>query len=148
LHGINNEIRSVPPNEQDPDARFNTHPFEESPMTNSTYATLLDILHSELAMDPARVHIDSTLIGDLGFDSVAFAISVVAIEERFDLRVSEEKLFACETFGDVVHLIDVSKGVAPSADIVSVYAIQDRARDFVVRETHQPVGGATSRSWS
>jgi acyl carrier protein len=75
-------------------------------MTISTHATLLEILHSDLSMDPARVHIDSTLIGDLGFDSVAFAISVVAIEERFDLRVSEDKLFACETFGDVVHLID------------------------------------------
>jgi acyl carrier protein len=110
-------------------------------MTKSTYATLLDILRSDLSMDPGRVHIDSTLIGDLGFDSVAFAISVVAIEERFDLRVSEEKLFACETFGDVVQLIDVSKDVSPSDDRVSVDAVQDRARDFVGQEIFQPVGG-------
>ena len=75
-------------------------------MSRSTQATLLAILHSELMMDPAFVRIDSTLIGDLGFDSVAFAISVVAIEEKFDLRISHEKLFACETFGDVVRLID------------------------------------------
>lgn len=94
----------------------------------STYATLVDILHCDLSMDPASVHIDSTLIGDLGFDSVAFAISVVAIEERFDLRVSEEKLFACETFGDVVRLIDGSTGVAPSGDVAGIDAIQDRAR--------------------
>jgi acyl carrier protein len=80
------------------------------PETVSTHATLLEIFHSDLSMDPARVHIDSTLIGDLGFDSVAFAISVVAIEERFDFRVSEEKLFACETFGDVVRLIDGEAG--------------------------------------
>jgi acyl carrier protein len=94
----------------------------------STYATLVDILQRDLSMDPARVHIDSTLIGDLGFDSVAFAVSVVAIEERFDLRVSEEKLFACETFGDVVHLIDVSSGVVSSGDVALVDSIQDRAR--------------------
>ena len=36
-------------------------------MTISTHATLLEILHSDLSMDPARVQIDSTLIGDLGF---------------------------------------------------------------------------------
>jgi acyl carrier protein len=99
-------------------------------MTKSTQAALLDILHSDLAMDPAHVHIDSMLIGDLGFDSVAFAISVVAIEEKFDLRISEEKLFACETFGDVVRLIDHSKGASPPMTGASVDSVQDRARDF------------------
>jgi acyl carrier protein len=110
-------------------------------MTKSTYATLLEILDSDLAMDPAHVQMDSTLIGDLGFDSVAFAISVVAIEERFDLRVSEEKLFACETFGDVVQLIDGSKGVPFSEDSDSMDSIQERARDFVRHQIFQPVGG-------
>ena len=85
-------------------------------MTTPTSAILLEILDSDLAMDPTRVQMDSTLIGDLGFDSVAFAISVVAIEERLDLRISGEKLFACKTFGDVVQLIDDSKGVSPSED--------------------------------
>jgi acyl carrier protein len=85
-------------------------------MTRSTQATLLTILHSELSMDPAFVRIDSTLIGDLGFDSVSFAISVVAIEESFDLRLSEEELFACETFGDVVQLIDAAMRVSPFDD--------------------------------
>ena len=93
-------------------------------MTNPTYATLLEILDSDLAMDPARVQMDSTLIGDLGFDSVAFAISVVAIEERLDLRISGEKLFACKTFGDVVQLIDDSKGVSLSEDRASEGSIQ------------------------
>lgn len=105
-------------------------------MTDSTHATLLDVLQSDLSMDPARVRIDSTLIGDLGFDSVAFAISVVAIEERFHLRVSEEKLFACETFGDVVQLIDVSKGVSRPEDAASVDAIQDRPGDSVGAEVY------------
>ncbi len=109
-------------------------------MTKSTYATLLEILDFDLAMDPARVQADSTLIGDLGFDSVAFAISVVAIEERFDLRLSEEKLFACQTFGDVVQLIDDSKGVSPSEDRASVGAVQDRARDVVSHGIFPPVG--------
>jgi acyl carrier protein len=118
-------------------------------MTNSTHATLLAILQSDLAMDPARVHIDSTLIGDLGFDSVAFAISVVAIEERFDLRVSEEKLFACETFGDVVQLIDVSRDLSPFEDRASVDAVPERARDFAGHEIFQPVGGeADMTTWS
>ena len=109
-------------------------------MTKSTYATLLDILDSDLAMDPARVQLDSTLIGDLGFDSVAFAISVVAIEERLDLRISEEKLFACKTFGDVVQLIDEAKGVSHSEDDAFVGPAQDRARDVVSHGIFQPVG--------
>jgi|SRR5271166_731230 len=109
-------------------------------MTKSTRATLLDILDSDLAINPARVQIDSTLIGDLGFDSVAFAISVVAIEERLDLRISEEKLFACKTFGDVVQLIDESKGVSPSEDWASAGSVQDRAGDVVSDGIFQPVG--------
>jgi acyl carrier protein len=120
-------------------------------MTESTHATLLDILHSDLSVDPARVHVDSTLIGELGFDSVAFAIGVVAIEERFDLRVSEEKLFACETFGDVVQLIDDSKGVSPSEDRASVDSVQDRTRDLLSHEIFEPVGSevdVTNRSRS
>jgi acyl carrier protein len=120
-------------------------------MIKSTYATLLEILDSDLAMDPARVQMDSTLIGDLGFDSVAFAISVVAIEERFDLRVSEDRLFACKTFGDVVQLIDDSKGVSPSEDWASVGSVQDWAGDVVSHGIFQPVGSevdVTNRSRS
>jgi acyl carrier protein len=113
-------------------------------MTKSTYATLLDILDSDLAMDPARVQLDSTLIGDLGFDSVAFAISVVAIEERLDLRISEEKLFACKTFGDVVQLIDAAKGVSPSEDNAFVGPVQDRARDVVRNGIFQPSAGMST----
>ena len=120
-------------------------------MIESTYAILLEILDSDLAMDPARVRLDSTLIGDLGFDSVAFAISVVAIEERLHLRLSEEKLFACKTFGDVVQLIDDSKGASSSEDTASLGSVQDRTGDLLSHGIFQRVGSevyGTNRSRS
>lgn len=67
---------------------------------------LLDILETDLALDMARAHLGANLIGDLGFDSVAFAIGIVAIEERLGVLLSEQELMSCRTLGDVVHLID------------------------------------------
>ena len=57
--------------------------------------------------DAAR---DSKLIDDLGLDSVAFAIGVVAIEERLGVKLSERELFESKTVGDLEDLIRSKAG--------------------------------------
>jgi acyl carrier protein len=44
---------------------------------------------------------DSRLVDDVGLDSVAFAVGIVAIEDRLGVALAEEDLFACETVGDL-----------------------------------------------
>jgi len=75
----------------------------------AAYQTLLEILRDELAIDPARVHPDASLIGELGFDSVAFAIGLVSIEEKLGVTLSQEAMLACKTIGDVARLIEKTR---------------------------------------
>lgn len=52
-------------------------------------------------VDIRRVTRDSRLIDDVGLDSVAFAVGMVAIEDRLGVALTEEDLLSCETVGDL-----------------------------------------------
>ncbi|ANE81523.1 acyl carrier protein [Mycobacterium adipatum] len=62
---------------------------------------LLAILRDDLNIDISRVSRDSRLVDDVGMDSVAFAVGMVAIEDRLGAALSEEDLLSCETLGDL-----------------------------------------------
>lgn len=73
-----------------------------SPASSSTVTPeLLSILRDDLNVDPSRVTPDARLVDDVGLDSVAFAVSMVAIEERLGVSLSEEELLNCDTVGDL-----------------------------------------------
>lgn len=57
-----------------------------SPSTVST--TLLSILRDDLNIDLTRVTPDARLVDDVGLDSVAFAVGMVAIEEWLGVALS------------------------------------------------------------
>lgn len=83
----------------------------------TAYETLVAIFRDDLAIDTARVHPDASLIGDLGFDSVAFAIGLVSIEEKLDVTLQQDELLVCKTVGDIARLIEATRksGVGVSA---------------------------------
>ncbi len=62
---------------------------------------LAAILRDDLNVDVSQVTPDSHLIDDLGLDSVAFAVGMVAIEDRLGVALSEEELLACNTIGEL-----------------------------------------------
>lgn len=64
-------------------------------------AALQNILRDDLNVDMSRVSPEARLIEDVGLDSVAFAVGMVAIEERLGVVLSEEELLACDTVGDL-----------------------------------------------
>ncbi|MFC3965300.1 acyl carrier protein [Nocardia jiangsuensis] len=87
----------------------------------STHATdietvLLDIVRNDLAVDIPAIDRSARLIADLGLDSVAFAVALVAIEERLAVRVSERELIECETVGDVERMVCRHRGPSVSDD--------------------------------
>jgi acyl carrier protein len=68
---------------------------------NGVLAALEEILRDDLNVDTSRITRDSRLIDDAGLDSVAFAVGMVAIEDKLGVALTEEDLLTCETVGDL-----------------------------------------------
>lgn len=64
-------------------------------------ATLREILRDDLQVDVQRATPDARLVDDLGLDSVAFAIGMVAIEDRLGAVLDEDDLLTCDTVGEL-----------------------------------------------
>jgi len=68
-------------------------------------AALKAIFRDDLNVDVSRMTPDSRLIDDLGLDSVAFAVGMLAIQDRLGVTLSEEELLTCNTIGDLQGVI-------------------------------------------
>jgi acyl carrier protein len=73
--------------------------------SDSVSAALIEILRDDLNIDVSRVTQESRLVDDVGLDSVAFAVGMVAIEDRLGAAVSEQELLGCDTVGDLENVI-------------------------------------------
>ena len=72
---------------------------------DSVSAALIEILRDDLNIDVGRVTRESRLVDDVGLDSVAFAVGMVAIEDKLGAAVSEQELLGCDTVGDLENVI-------------------------------------------
>ena len=79
---------------------------------DSVSAALIEILRDDLNVDTSRVTCDSRLVDDVGLDSVAFAVGMVAIEDKLGVAVSEQELLGCDTVGDLEKVIRAKVPVA------------------------------------
>jgi acyl carrier protein len=78
--------------------------METSP-SEAVNPELLAILREDLNIDISRVSRDSRLVDDIGMDSVAFAVGMVAIEDRLGAALDEEDLLSCETLGELEAIV-------------------------------------------
>jgi acyl carrier protein len=72
---------------------------------DSVSAALIEILRDDLNIDVSRVTQESRLVDDVGLDSVAFAVGMVAIEDKLRVALSEQELLGCDTVGDLENVI-------------------------------------------
>jgi acyl carrier protein len=72
---------------------------------DSVGAALTEILRDDLNIDVSRVTQESRLVDDVGLDSVAFAVGMVAIEDKLGVVISEQELLGCDTVGDLEDVI-------------------------------------------
>jgi acyl carrier protein len=84
----------------------------ETSTPDSVSAALEEILRDDLNIDTSRLTRESHLIDDAGLDSVAFAVGMVAIEDKLGVALSEEDLLTCDTVGDLEAAI---RAKAPAA---------------------------------
>lgn len=82
-------------------------------MSDHIQDTLHSILEEDLDLPRADITRESSLIEDLGLDSVAFAIGVVAIEERLGVQLTDREMAETATVGELEDLIR-SKATAAS----------------------------------
>lgn len=73
--------------------------------TEPLHPELIEILQNDLAVDTADLTQATRLIEDLGLDSVAFSVALVAIEARTGVLLSEESVASCRTVGDLTALL-------------------------------------------
>ena len=73
--------------------------------SDSVSAALIEILRDDLDVDVSRVTQESRLVDDVGLDSVAFAVGMVAIEDKLGVAVSEQELLGCDTVGDLENVV-------------------------------------------
>lgn len=59
-----------------------------------------------LGVEGHQVTTDAHFQDDLNADSLDVIEIVMAMEEEFDIEISDDKMEACKTFGDAVKLID------------------------------------------
>jgi acyl carrier protein len=85
--------------------------LEQSP-PDSVSDALTEILRDDLNVDISRVTRSSRLVDDVGLDSVAFAVGMVAIEDKLGVMISEQELLGCDTVGDLEGVIRAKVAVA------------------------------------
>ncbi|MCX5042649.1 acyl carrier protein [Aldersonia sp. NBC_00410] len=78
---------------------------KDSAMPDAARTVLEEVLRDDLQIDTTRVTRDSHLIDEVGLDSVAFAVGMVAIEEKLGVVLTEEELLGCNTVGDLEDLL-------------------------------------------
>ncbi|HVF13926.1 MAG TPA: acyl carrier protein [Acidimicrobiales bacterium] len=78
---------------------------------------LIEVAVDVLGVDPTIVSETSSFKDDLDADSLDLVEVVMALEERFDISVPEDKLDGITTVGEAVDLVmGIAAGAAPDSD--------------------------------
>ena len=90
-------------------------------MNLSTFDAISTVLVDKFHVEPATVRPEATL-DQLGLDSLALMEFVFAVEDRFDVRIPEDRLDprqAGVTLGQLAGLLDEAVAVRPAKDGVA-----------------------------
>ena len=75
----------------------------------NTFDKVKAIVVEQLGVDEAEVTIDSTLIDDLGADSLDIVELIMAFEEEFNVEIPDDVAEKIKTVKDTVEYIDSAK---------------------------------------
>jgi len=90
-------------------------------MESSTFAALAAVLIADFHVDAATVQPQATL-DQLGLDSLALMEFVFAVEDRFDVRIPEDRLDPRQagiTLAHLAGLLDEAVAAKGSRDVVN-----------------------------
>ncbi len=67
---------------------------------------LVEFFAAELDLSTSQIDDDASLVADLGFDSLSFAMGMAEIKRRYSIVLSKDDIYGCMTFGDLVGLVE------------------------------------------
>ena len=65
---------------------------------------IIDIIAEEGAIDKSEIRLDSNLY-DLGIDSLSSLEILVALEEKYDIRISQNRLKKIDNIRDIIRVV-------------------------------------------
>lgn len=65
-----------------------------------------DILSEQLDIDKDLITAESSIVDDLGADSLDIVDLVMSLEDEFDTEIPDEAIEGIKTVGDIVHYIE------------------------------------------
>lgn len=74
-------------------------------LSDTDTAAVRAILTDALGVEPAQLTVDARLQEDLGADSLTLVEINLALEDRFNLTIADERLERVQTVGDVFALL-------------------------------------------
>lgn len=69
------------------------------------FARVKEILAEQLGIDEGEIKLESSFIDDLGANSLDVVELIMALEEEFDLEISDEEAEKIVTVGDAVEYL-------------------------------------------
>jgi len=64
------------------------------------------ILVDQLDVEESAINVDSSIIDDLGADSLDVVDMVMSLEEEFDIEIPDEEIESMKTVGDIIKFIE------------------------------------------
>ena len=64
------------------------------------------ILVEQLDVEESSITLESSIIDDLGADSLDIVDMVMSLEEEFDVEIPDEEIESMKTVGDIVKFIE------------------------------------------
>ena len=75
-------------------------------VTGMIYETVRELLAHQLEIDPAQIGPQTDILEDLGADSLDIVELVMAIEEEFDIGVTDERAANVRTVEQLVEMLE------------------------------------------
>ncbi len=72
------------------------------------FEKIRDIVVDQFDAEESSVTLESSIIDDLGADSLDVADLVMAIEEEFDIEIPDEEVENIKTVGDIVKFVETN----------------------------------------
>jgi acyl carrier protein len=79
-------------------------------MSTDIESIVREIICEQLDVKPDEVEPSKSFTDDLGADSLAIVELVLALEERFDLKIPDDEVDKIKTVGNAVDYIKAHKG--------------------------------------
>jgi len=78
-------------------------------MNNEIFESVKEVIIAQLEVDAEKVKMESSLVQDLGADSLDLVEVIMALEEKFELEIEDEDAEKIATVEDIIKYIESRK---------------------------------------